>query len=85
MQSRISALLVGDREDPRQRLSALFGGEVPGTGQPPPPALEWARGVLAAQPGPVSEVEAVRLLRGAEPRLGLKPAQFLAKHAVRSS
>ncbi|HLS62405.1 MAG TPA: hypothetical protein VK060_03400 [Ruania sp.] len=82
MQSRFSALLLGDREDPRLRLAALFGGEVPGAGQPPQPALEWAREVLAGRPGPVSEVEAVRLLRAAEPRLLLKPAQLLAKHAV---
>ncbi|HLS63529.1 MAG TPA: hypothetical protein VK060_09135 [Ruania sp.] len=82
MQSRFAALLLGDREDPRQRLAALFGGEVPRAGQPPEPALAWAREVLAGHPGTVSEVEAVRLLRAAEPRLLLKPAQFLARHAV---
>lgn len=82
MQSRFAALLLGDREDPRLRLAALFGGEVPRGGQPPQPALAWAREVLAGHPGPVSEVEAVRLLRVAEPRLLLKPAQFLARHAV---
>jgi len=102
MQGRLSALILGDREDPRHRLAALFGGTAPESGQPPEPALDWARGVLAARHGEVSEDEevskgekvsegqevsegeAVRLLRAAEPRLLLKPAQFLAKHAVRS-
>jgi len=82
MQSRFSALLLGDREDPRLRLAALFGSEAPRAGQPPQPALEWAREVLAGHPSTVSEVEAVRLLRAAEPRLLLKPAQLLARHAV---
>ena len=96
MQGRLSALILGDREDPRHRLVALFGGTAPESGQPPEPALDWARGVLAARRGEasegekvcedqeVSEGEAVRLLRAAEPRLLLKPAQFLARHAVHS-
>lgn len=85
MQGRISALILGDKEDPRKRLMALFGGDMPRGGEPPQPALAWARGVLGSDSQIASEAEAVRRLRAAEPRLALKPAVFLAHHARRAS
>ncbi|MDR5699667.1 hypothetical protein [Agromyces aerolatus] len=94
MQSRWSAAILGDREDPRRRLAAIFGGEVPVGGQPPVPALAWAERLIG-DAGSVGvgrgdgvdvgdEMRAIRRLRQAEPRLTLKAAAFLARHALRS-
>lgn len=84
MQSRLNALVFGDHEDPRRRLAELFGGDIPASGQPPEPALAWAVELLRGEEGRgvTTELEAIGLLRDAEPRLGLKPATFLAKHAL---
>lgn len=75
------AKVFGDNEDSRARLSALFGGEMPEGGQPPAPALEWARNVLKDHPTG-SDVAAIAMLRRAEPQLTLKTATFLAAHAA---
>ncbi|KAB1654827.1 hypothetical protein F8O01_13100 [Pseudoclavibacter chungangensis] len=85
MQARWHAVLFGDREDPRLRLQELFGGKLPDSGQPPAPALAWARRVLGCPNGAhVTDVAvATRLLREADPRLMLRPAVFLAEAAVR--
>ncbi|MDW4571634.1 hypothetical protein R8Z57_02460 [Microbacterium sp. M3] len=83
MQSEWAAKIFGDRVDPRKRLQAVFGGTVPSSGQPPETALSWARGVLAGAPSAAGDVVgATRELRRAEPRLTLKAATFLARHAV---
>lgn len=81
MQSTLAAKIFGDREDPRRRLQLLFGGTIPTGGQPPEPALAWARDVIpfdgaAAQ----NTVAATKYLRDAEPRLTLRAATFLATH-----
>lgn len=85
MQSKLSAAVFGDKEDPRKRLAALFGGEVPASGQPPESAMKWAADVLRQSDGSTAgdEVTAIRSLRKAEPRLTLKAASFLATHAMR--
>jgi hypothetical protein len=85
MQSWWSALIFGNREDSRRRLAAMFGGEVPQSGQPPAAALAWARELLDTPEGRgvKNELEAVRLFRSRRPRLLLGPAIFLAKHALR--
>ncbi|WP_285137257.1 hypothetical protein [Microbacterium sp. lyk4-40-TSB-66] len=80
MQSERAAKFFGDREDPRQRLAELFGGEVPAGGQPPEAALRWAAVVASPDHG---EVVVVRDLRRAEPRLTLMAATFLARHLIR--
>ena len=84
MQSTTAAKIFGDREDPRKRLRAIFGGELPTGGQPPEPALAWARAVLAAAPADANRdaVWATKCLRHAEPRLTLRAATFLADHAI---
>ncbi len=84
MQGFWSALIFGNREDPRARLAAMFGGEVPSGGQPPAPALAWATELLDSPEGRgvKNEVEAARLFRSKQPRLLLGPALFLAKHAL---
>lgn len=83
MQSTWAAKIVGDREDPRRRLQVLFGGAVPISGQPPTPALIWARGILPLQDEPALDmVAAIKYLRDAEPRLTLRAATFLASHAM---
>ncbi|MFT4135831.1 hypothetical protein [Microbacterium sp.] len=84
MQGRASALVFGDREDPRKRLAELFGGDVPEAAQPPQPAMDWAADLLRGTAGRqiTTQLEAIRLFRAAEPRLGLKPATFLAKNAL---
>ncbi|WP_435080978.1 hypothetical protein [Clavibacter michiganensis] len=84
MQSRWAAAILGDREDPRARLHAIFGGPVARSGQPPLAALEWAERTLTeVDPARgVDPVTATRLLRRAEPRLTLKSGMFLAQHAV---
>jgi hypothetical protein len=85
MQSWWSALIFGNREDPRKRLAAIFGGEVPQSGQPPTAAVAWANDLLdsPAGRGVKTEVQAVRLFRSEQPRLLLGPALFLAKHVLR--
>ena len=85
MQTRWSASILGDREDSRERLAALFGGDVPASGQPPEPATTWALRLLRSADGQAvsTQAGAIRLLRGAEPRLTLKAATFLATHAMR--
>lgn len=86
MTSRFEALVFGDHEDPRASLAELFGGEIPSSGQPPQPALDWALGLLSG-PGAEnvrSEMETIHFLRAAEPRLALKPATFLAHHALQA-
>ncbi|PPF62740.1 hypothetical protein C5E16_15900 [Clavibacter michiganensis] len=84
MQSTWAAALFGDREDPRVRLHALHGGPPATAGQPPAAALDWAERILAeADPGRRADaLTATRLLRRADRRLGLRPAVFLAEHAV---
>lgn len=87
MQSEWAAKVFGDREDPRRRLQSIFGGEVPSSGQPPAAALKWATDLLASthRTDARDVVLVVRELRGAEPRLTLKAATFLAEHVVASS
>lgn len=80
MQSERAARFFGDREDPRARLVELFGGEMPAGGQPPEPALRWARAVSSPDD---DEVVVVRDLRRAEPRLTLRTATYLARHLTR--
>ncbi|PJJ55428.1 hypothetical protein [Compostimonas suwonensis] len=75
-------LLFGDRRDPRDELAAIFDAAVPTGGEIQPAALAWARGILAEQPAGVDVVEAIALLRRAEPRLGLKSARYLAERAA---
>lgn len=86
MQSEWAAKIFGDREDPRVRLQSLFGGEVPGSGQPPEAALEWASLVLERVPEERRDgMTVTRALREEEPRLTLKSAMFLADHALKRS
>ncbi|OUE26763.1 hypothetical protein BFL37_05080 [Clavibacter michiganensis] len=77
-------MVFGDREDPRARLHAVFGGPAATSGQPPVAALEWAeRTLVEADPAHAADVvAATRLLRRAKRRLTLGPAVFLAKHAL---
>jgi hypothetical protein len=84
MQSWWSALLLGNREDPRKHLVEVFGGEVPQSGQPPASALAWADDLLDSPEGRrvKDEIAAARLFRSTQPRLLLGPALFLAKHAL---
>lgn len=84
MQSTLAAKLFGDREDPRKRLQSLFGGDLSAAGQPPEPALVWARSMLRGTQAdsPRDVVIATSQLREAEPRLTLKAATFLATHAI---
>lgn len=79
MQSERAGKIFGDREDPRVRLIALFGGSLPESGQPPAAALQWASEVSSRD---LDEVTVVRDLRRAEPKLTLKAATFLARHFV---
>lgn len=69
--------LFGDHRDPREELAEIFGAAVPKSGDIQPEALGWARDQVDA--GTVSQVEAVKTLREAEPRLGLKSATYLAE------
>lgn len=83
MQSVWAAKIFGDREDPRKRLEAVFGGPLPEGGQPPRTALAWARNVLAGVGEDANDlVAATKHLRQAEPQLTLRAATFLATHAV---
>lgn len=81
MQSERAAKVFGDREDPRSRLVQLSGGEMPVGGQPPEPAIRWARAVASPDD---DEVVVVRDLRRAESRLTLRAATFLARHIARA-
>lgn len=76
-------MLAGDREDPRRQLEELFG-EPPTSGLLQQTARRWAVDVL--REGGVNperqRVQAIRLLRKAEPRLTLKTASYLARHAA---
>jgi hypothetical protein len=85
VQSALSASIFGDREDPRKRLIAIFGGELPSSGQPPTAALRWAQGVLerSAHSDRNDQVAATARLRSQEPRLTLRAASFLAAHVLR--
>lgn len=82
MQSIWAAKIFGDKEDPRVRLQALFGGALPTAGQPPEPALAWAHEVLrrTADAGESNVVTDIRALRQADSHLTLKAATFLAHH-----
>lgn len=82
MQSTRMAKIFGDREDPRVRLQALFGGTLPSGGQPPEGAVTWAHGVLSrtGSTEPQDTVTKIRELRKAEGQLTLKAARFLAHH-----
>lgn len=80
----VSRLIAGDRRDPRVVLEEVTG-TASKSGSPPADALEWGRAVLAAEgvDALVSPVEAIRALREAEPRLGLRTAKYLAEHLAR--
>ncbi len=80
-QSIGSAKVFGDKEDPRQRLRDLFGGDPNSAGQPPAPAMAWAKEQLEKHPT-TDKVAAIRLFRRAEPQLTLKAATFLAQHVI---
>jgi len=83
MQSELSAMVFGDREDPRRRLEEMFGGEAEDSG-PPPAARAWALRVLErAGVDAAEQPRAVRALRQAQPRLMLAAAVFLAQDAAR--
>ena len=73
---QIERLLTGDDRDPRIELGEIFGVGVPSHGDVQPEALAWARTIV--DPAGVSEVEAIRELREAQPDLGLKSATYLA-------
>jgi hypothetical protein len=83
MQSLWVAKIFGDKEDPRVRLQAMFGGALPAGGQPPEAAIAWAREVLGRTSPPTSsnQVEDIKKLREADSRLTLKSATYLAHHA----
>lgn len=85
MQGTRAAKIFGDREDPRERLQSLFGGDLPSGGQPPEPSLVWAQSVLRdAQIDAAHDVvTATKHLREADSRLTLKAATFLATHTIR--
>ena len=70
-------LLFGDNRDPRVELGEIFGVDVPDSGEVQPEALAWARTVV--DPTNSNQVEAIRELRRAEPRLGLKSTTYLAR------
>lgn len=69
--------LFGDHRDPREELSTIFGVDIPASGVVQPEALEWARGVVDVSV--MSQVEAIKVLREAEPRLGLRSARYLVQ------
>ena len=72
---KFKRLLVGDHRDPRIELGEIFGAAAPAH-DVLPEALAWARRVV--DPAEVGEVEAIRKLRQAEPKLGLRSAAYLA-------
>ncbi|QCV87781.1 hypothetical protein FEZ32_04820 [Acidipropionibacterium jensenii] len=67
----------GDHRDPREELSTIFGVDIPASGNVQPEALEWACGVVDVSV--MSQVEAIKVLREAEPRLGLRSARYLVQ------
>ena len=77
----ITDYIMGDRRDPRAVLETIFGTTAQGAG-PQPEARRWAHDALAecgVDPA-TSAVEAIKVLRDAEPRLGLKTATFLVRN-----
>lgn len=79
----LKKLILGDHDDPRQQLEALFGGHSE-SGTPSREALAWGRDVVArAGVDPSDQVASVKAMREAEPRLDLKPATYLAAHLDR--
>ncbi len=77
MQGHWQRRIFGDKRDPRQELADILGTSVPSGGDVQPEALEWARSQVDADA--MTEVEAIKALRDAEPRLGLKSATYLAQ------
>lgn len=77
---KFERLLSGDRRDPREELAEIFDVPVPASGSVQPEAVEWARSHLDGEG--MTQVEAIRILRTAEPRLGLKTATYLAAKVV---
>lgn len=77
-------LIFGDRRDPREELAEVFNAPVPTSGGIQPEALSWAMETLdrAEVSG---EVEAIRRVRQAEPRLGLRSATYLVRRALAKS
>ncbi len=75
--AKFDHLLFGDNRDPRVELGEIFGVGVPDSGEVQPEALAWAHTVV--DPENSNEVKAIRDLRRAEPRLGLKSATYLAR------
>lgn len=75
---RLGKLIVGDRDDPRTELGSLFGEPATGPGAPPS-ALAWGQDRLtdAGVDPRVDQLKAIKILRDAEPRLGLKSAKYL--------
>lgn len=67
--------LFGDHRDPREELATIFDAAIPASGDAQPEALEWARSRIDT--GAMSQLEAIKVLREAEPRLGLKTATYL--------
>lgn len=70
-------LLLGDHRDPREELAEIFGAAIPHSGDTQPEALDWARNQLGSDRE--DQLEAVKKLREAEPRLSLKTATYLAE------
>jgi len=81
--TRLIDLLRGDRRDPRIELREVFG-ETGSVDRPDSAPVLWARGVLDSH-GVAREdrVRAIRELRRAERRLGLKSATYLAAITTR--
>lgn len=66
--------VFGDHREPTEELTEIFGG--PSAEQA---AVTWGTGVLLDAGVPVEDqLRAIRALRQAEPRLGLKAATYLA-------
>ncbi len=79
--STVSRLIFGDKRDPREELVEIFGGPDPHGGGAPTAALAWAHDQLDV--ASITEVQAIRILRRAEPRLGLSSATYLAGRIFR--
>lgn len=74
----IKRLLVGDDRDPRAVIEEVFAvADAAGTAYSR--ALAWASVQLAAEGvSSEDEVSAIRVIREAEPALGLKTSRYLA-------